>query len=217
MTDVSHPVADLRQLIAGAAKDGATTYSRNEAVFRQGEPAGAVFYVEQGKVKVTVLSQAGKEAILAIAEPGDFIGEGCLTGQLRRTTAVAMTDCSLVRIGKTSLVSLLRNDARFSELFSRHLVKRNMRMEDDLADHLFSSSEQRLARLLSRLAKLDQDEKPEAVIAKISQEELAEMVGTTRARISSFMNKFRRLGFVDYDYCGHLKVRQSLRSVFLAE
>jgi CRP/FNR family transcriptional regulator, cyclic AMP receptor protein len=215
--DVFQPVADLKQLIAGASKDGSTTYRRNEAVFRQGEPAGAAFYVERGKVKVTMLSQGGKEAILAIAEPGDFIGEGCLTGQLRRTTAVAMTDCSLARINKASLVSLLRNDAKFSELFSRHLVKRNMRMEDDLADHLFSSSEQRLARLLSRLAKFDQDERPEAVIAKISQEELAEMVGTTRARISSFMNKFRRLGFVDYDYCGQFKVRRSLRSIFLVE
>ena len=215
--DVSHPVADLGQLIAGAAKDGSTTYSRNEVVFRQGEPAGAAFYFERGKVKVTMLSSRGQGGHLGDRRAGRLHRRGLSDGTAEAHNRGRHDGCALVRINKASLVSLLRNDTKFSELFSRHLVKRNMRMEDDLADHLFSSSEQRLARLLSRLAKFDQDERPEAVIAKISQEELAEMVGTTRARISSFMNKFRRLGFVDYDYCGQVKVRRSLRSIFLVE
>jgi CRP/FNR family transcriptional regulator, cyclic AMP receptor protein len=191
-----------------------TAYRRNEIVFSQGAPADAVFYIQQGQVKLTVLSERGKEAIVAIFGTGDFCGEGCLAGQpLRNATAVAIEDSKLMRLEKAALISLLHNEPEFSERFMSHLLARNIRVEADLVDQLFNSSEKRLARILLILSKFGKDDKPERVIPKISQETLAEMVGTTRARVSFFMNKFRKMGLIDYN--GHLEVRSSLLDVVL--
>ena len=185
-----------------------------ELIFSQGDPADALFYVQKGKVKVTTLSSHGKEAVVAILGPGDFFGEGCLAGQpLRISTVAAIADSSVVRLQKAAVIRVLHEEPAFSELFMAYLLARNIRMEADLIDQLFNSSEKRLARLLLLLANFGKDGKPQPVLAKISQETLAEMIGTTRSRVSSFMNKFRRMGFIEYN--GHLEVHSSLLSVVL--
>jgi CRP/FNR family cyclic AMP-dependent transcriptional regulator len=185
-----------------------------QVIFSQGDPADALFYLQKGKVKVTTLSSHGKEAVVAILGAGDFFGEGCLAGQpLRISTVAALVDSSIVRLQKAAVIRVLHDEPAFSELFMAYLLARNIRMEADLIDQLFNSSEKRLARLLLLLANFGKDGKPQPVVAKISQETLAEMIGTTRSRVSSFMNKFRRLGFIEYN--GHLEVHSSLLSVVL--
>src|SRR5260370_13321665 len=189
-------------------------YRKSQIVFSQGDPAEAVFYVEDGKVKVTVVSDQGKEAVVAIHGKGDFFGEGCLTGQPRRlATVTAMADSVVMRLAKASVVRVLHEEPKFSDMFMSYLLTRNARVESDLVDQLFSSSEKRLARLLLLMANFGKEGTPEPVIAKISQETLAEMVGTTRSRINVFMNKFRRLGFVEYN--GVMKVHSSLLNIVL--
>jgi CRP/FNR family cyclic AMP-dependent transcriptional regulator len=192
-------------------------YQKNQAVFSQGDLADAVFYVQDGKVKVTVFSDLGKEAIVAIHGKEDFFGEGCLTGQPRRlATVAAMTESVIMRLDKEAMVRVLHDEPAFSEMFLSYILTRNARVEADLVDQLFNSSEKRLARLLLILANFGKEGKPEPVIAKISQEMLAEMIGTTRSRVSVFMNKFRQLGFVEYNG-GDLKVHTSLLNMILHE
>jgi CRP/FNR family transcriptional regulator, cyclic AMP receptor protein len=193
-------------------------YPANAVIFSQGDAASAVFYLQKGKAKITVTSKRGKEAVLSIAGPGDFFGEGCMNGEIRRlATVTAMTECSAMRLEKAAMVRVLHEESKFSDLFIAHLLHRNSRVEEDLVDQLFNSSEKRLARTLLLLANFGKDSKPEPVIAKISQETLAEMVGTTRSRVSFFMNKFRRLGFIDYngDTHGDLHVHTSLLNMVL--
>lgn len=190
------------------------TSPKNHTIFSQGEVANAVFFIQAGKVKLSVVSQQGKEAVLALLEPGAFFGESCLVGQLIRTaTATAEQETSLARIDKEAMVRVLHKEPAFSELFMSYLLSHNMRIEEDLVDQLFNSSEKRLARVLLLLAHFGKDGKPETVIPKISQETLAEMIGTTRSRVSFFMNKFRKLGFIKYN--GKLHVHSSLLNVVL--
>ena len=187
---------------------------KGQIVFSQGDPADAVFYIQKGKLELRVLSRHGKEAILAILGDDDFFGEGCLAGQpLRMATAAAVTACSIMRLEKSAMVAVLHNEPRFSALFISYLLSRNIRIEEDLVDQLFNSSEKRLARLLLLLANFGKEGKPEAVIPKVSQETLAEMIGTTRSRVNFFMNKFRKLGFIQYN--GGLNVHSSLLNVVL--
>ena len=196
--------------------EGRTTtgYDKNQVVFAQGDSANALFYIQKGRVKLTVVSATGKEAVVGILGPEDFFGEGCLTRQLQRvSTASAMDACSIMRIEKARIVRLLREEPAFSEVFVAHLLSRSIRVEEDLVDQLFNSSEKRLARVLLLLANFGKDGPPEPVIEKISQETLAEIVGTTRSRVSFFMNKFRRLGFIDYK--DRLKINSSLLTVVL--
>jgi CRP/FNR family transcriptional regulator, cyclic AMP receptor protein len=189
-------------------------YGKDHIVFSQGEPADAVFYIQKGKVKVTVVSSQGKEAVIALLGSDDFFGEGCRAGQPRRMATVGtMAESIIVRIEKAAIVRLIRDEPAFSEMFIAHLLARTIRVEEDLVDQLFNSSEKRLARLLLLLANFGKDGRPEPVIAKISQETLAEMIGTTRARVSFFMNKFRKLGFIDYN--GGIEVHSSLLNVIL--
>ncbi len=170
-------------------------HRKNETVFSQGDPADAVFYIKKGKVKVTVVSKLGKEAVIAILRIDEFVGEGCLTGQPKRlATASAMTECVTMRVAKTDIQRLLRKEPAFSHMFMSHILARNARVEEDLLDQLFNSTEKRLARLLLLLANFGREGRPEPLIAKISQETLAEMIGTTRSRVSHFMNKFRKAG-----------------------
>jgi CRP/FNR family transcriptional regulator, cyclic AMP receptor protein len=206
---------DLRVFLANANEGRAISICRtNQPVFSQGEPADSVFYIQEGKVKVTVLSEQGKEAIVAILGTGDFCGEGCLAGQPRRmATAAAMEDSKIMRLEKAAMIRLLHDEPEFSERFMSHLLARNVRVEADLVDQLFNSSEKRLARLLLILANFGKDGKPVPVIAKISQETLAEMIGTTRSRVSFFMNRFRKMGLIDYN--GHLEIHSSLLNVIL--
>jgi len=189
-------------------------FSKNDMIFSQGDPADAILYIQKGKVKVTVVSNSGKEAILTILGTNDFFGEGCLTGQpIRLVTATALSECSLIRISKKAMVRVLHEEPAFSEVFTAHLLSRIIRVEEDLVDQLFNSSEKRLARVLLLLANFGKDQKSEPVIPRISQETLAEMIGTTRPRVNFFLNKFRKLGFIDYN--GELKVHNSLLSVVL--
>jgi CRP-like cAMP-binding protein len=189
-------------------------YQKNQIIFSQGDPADAVFYVISGGVKVTVVSEQGKEAVVAILGPDEFCGEGCLTGQpLRMATATAIAECSIMRLEKQTMVRVLHDEPKFSEMFIAHLLDRTVRVESDLVDQLFNSSEKRLARALLLLANFGKEGKPEPVIANVSQETLAEMIGTTRSRVSHFMNKFRRLGFINYN--GTLEVHSSLLNVIL--
>jgi CRP/FNR family transcriptional regulator, cyclic AMP receptor protein len=191
-------------------------YGANRTVFWQGEPADSVFYLQRGKVKLSVTSQQGKEAIVAILGDGEFFGEGCLAGQpLRIATATAMTDCTIARIEKPLMARTLHEQHGFSELFVTHLLLRNVRYEADLVDQLFNSSEKRLARTLLLLAHFGKESRAETVLPRVSQENLAQMVGTTRSRVSHFMNKFRELGFVDYSDNGGLTVHSGLLSVVL--
>ena len=183
-------------------------------LFSQGEAAEAVFYIQQGKVKLTVVSPQGKEAVVAILGADDFFGEGCLAGQRKRiVTATAMTDAVVVEIRKAAITETIHKEPAFAEMFIAHLLSRTIRVEADLVDQLFNSSEKRLARLLLLLANFGKDEKPEPIIAKISQETLAEMIGTTRSRVSFFMNKFRKLGLIEYN--GGIKVNTSLLNLVL--
>ena len=189
-------------------------FSKNQTIFAQGDPSDAVFYIQKGKVKVTVVSEGGKEATIGILSEGEFFGEGCLTGQLLRLGSVtAMTDCSVMRIDKKTMMAVLHREHAFSDMFVAYLLTRNIRYEADLVDQLFNSSEKRLARVLLLLAHFGKDGKPEVAIPKISQETLAEMVGTTRSRVSFFMNRFRKLGFIRYN--GELEVHSSLLNVVL--
>ncbi|MGA7401468.1 MAG: Crp/Fnr family transcriptional regulator [Candidatus Sulfotelmatobacter sp.] len=191
-----------------------SAFSKKQTIFVQGDPSDAVFYIQKGKVRLTVVSKAGKEAIIGILNEGDFFGEGCLTGQLLRlSSATAVTDCSVMRIDKKSMMAALHREQAFSDMFVAYLLTRNVRYEEDLVDQLFNSSEKRLARILLLLAHFGKDGKPEVAIPKISQETLAEMVGTTRSRVSFFMNRFRKLGFIRYN--GELEVHSSLLAVVL--
>jgi CRP/FNR family cyclic AMP-dependent transcriptional regulator len=193
-----------------------SAYKKDQTLFSQGEPADAVFYIQQGEVKLTVLSKHGKEAVVAMLGTGHFCGEGSLAGQpLRMATAAAIEECTIMRIEKATMIRLLHDEPEFSERFMSHLLARNLRVEADLVDQLFNSSEKRLARLLLILAKFGKDGRPERVVPKISQEMLAEMIGTTRARVNYFMNKFRKMGLIDYN--GHLEIHSSLLDVVLHE
>ncbi|MGD0790478.1 MAG: Crp/Fnr family transcriptional regulator [Terriglobales bacterium] len=188
---------------------------QKQTIFTQGDAADAVFYIQKGKVRLTVVSESGKEATLGILSEGEFFGEGSLAGQpLRMGSATAMTDCELLRIDKKEMMLALHREHTFSDLFVAYLLARNIRYEEDLVDQLFNSSEKRLARILLLLAHFGKDGVPETVIPKVSQETLAEMVGTTRSRVSFFMNRFRKLGFVDYGG-GGLQVHSSLLNVVL--
>ena len=190
------------------------SYQRKQGVFAQGDVADAVFYLQSGRVKLTVVSKQGKEAIVALLGPEEFFGEGCLAGQpLRMSTATAIEDTTVVRLDKKAMVRLLHTNAKFSEMFTTYLLSRNIRFEEDLVDQLFNSSEKRLARILLLLAHFGKEGKQEPVIPKISQETLAGMIGTTRSRVSHFMNKFRKLGFIDYN--GGMSVHSSLLNIVL--
>jgi len=191
-------------------------HSKKDVIFAQGEDANAVFYIKKGKVKVAVVSKDGKEAVVAILGPDEFVGEGCLIGQPKRlATASAMTDCETMRVARTEFHRLIHEEPAFSQMFVTHVLTRNARVEEDLVDQLFNSTEKRLARLLLLLANFGKAGQTEPILAKISQETLAEMIGTTRSRVSHFMNKFRKMGFIDYN--GHLEVHNSLVGVLLAD
>jgi CRP/FNR family cyclic AMP-dependent transcriptional regulator len=191
-------------------------YRKDKTIFRQGDPSDAVFYIQSGKVKTTVVSEEGKEAVVALLGIGDFFGEGCLTGQPQRLATVsALTECVIVRISKTDITRVIHEEPAFAELFISHLLARNSRVEEDLVDQLFNSSEKRLARTLLILANFGKEGRPEPIIAKVSQETLAEMIGTTRSRVSFFMNKFRKLGLIDYN--GNIEVHSSLLNVVLRD
>jgi CRP-like cAMP-binding protein len=188
-------------------------YKKNQRIFSQGDPADANFYIQTGKVKVTVVSKQGKEAVVAILGVDDFFGEGCLAGQpMRMASAAAMSECSIMRLEKPGVIRVLHSEPVFSELFLHYLLSRNIRIEEDLVDHLFNSSEKRLARVLL-MANFGKEGTVEQVIPKISQETLAEIVGTTRSRVSFFMNRFRKLGFIEYN--GRLEVHSSLLNIVL--
>jgi CRP/FNR family cyclic AMP-dependent transcriptional regulator len=192
------------------------TVPKKKTIFAQGDSSDAVFYIREGKVRLTVVSRIGKEATIGILNKGDFFGEGCLTGQpLRLCSAIAMTDCSVMKIDKKSMVEVLHREHGFSDLFVAYLLTRNIRYEEDLVDQLFNSSEKRLARILLLLAHFGKDGQPETLIPKMSQETLAEMIGTTRSRVSFFMNRFRKLGFIDYRAGDELQVHSSLLNIVL--
>ena len=216
MTTPKEQPVDWEALLKGIFR-GKTIIERgmDRNVFRQGDPADSLFYLRRGKVKLTVISPQGKEAIIAILGAGEFFGEGCLTGQpVRMATAIAMTDCSLDRIDKPLMARMLHEHHDFSELFVTHLLTRNIRYEADLIDQLFNSSEKRLARILLLLSHFGKDSEAEAVIPNVNQDTLAQMVGTTRSRVSYFMNRFREHGFIDYGN-GGLTVHSGLLSVVL--
>jgi CRP/FNR family cyclic AMP-dependent transcriptional regulator len=188
--------------------------SAKQSVFAQGDPTDAVFYIQKGTVRLTVLSSGGKEATIGILGPGNFFGEGCLAGQpLRMGSAVAVTDCNLLRIDKKAMMQALHREHKMSDMFVAYLLARNIRYEEDLVDQLFNSSEKRLARILLLLAHFGKEGVPESVVPAISQATLAEMVGTTRSRVNFFMNRFRKLGFIHYN--GGLEVHSSLLNVVL--
>jgi CRP/FNR family cyclic AMP-dependent transcriptional regulator len=189
-------------------------YRTKQLIFAQGDEADAVYYLQKGQVKLSVVSKQGKEAVIALLGAGEFFGEGCLAGQpLRMATATATLACSIVRIDKQTIIRVLHDEPTFSTLFIKHLLSRNIRIEEDLVDQLFNSSEKRLARILLLLANFGKEGRPEKVIPKISQEVLAEMIGTTRSRVSYFMNKFRKLGFIHYN--GGLEIHSSLLNIVL--
>jgi len=189
-------------------------YRKDQIAFRQGDPADAVFYIQKGKIKLTVVSERGKEAVVGILEPNHFFGEGCLNGHpLRVTTATAIEQSRITRIPKAEMIATLHDQPKFSELFMADLLSRNSRIEEDLIYQLFNSSEKRLARVLLLLANFGKEATVEPIIGKFSQETLAEMIGTTRSRVSFFMNKFRKLGYIEYN--GKLEIRNSLLNVVL--
>ncbi|MFZ3213312.1 MAG: Crp/Fnr family transcriptional regulator [Terriglobales bacterium] len=191
------------------------SFSKKQALFAQGDAADAVFYIREGKVRLSVVSSSGKEATLGILGGGDFFGEGCLVGQpLRMGSAIALTDCVVLRVDKKAMMEALHREPTLSDMFVAYLLARNIRYEEDLVDQLFNSSEKRLARILLLLAHFGKEGVPETLVPKVSQETLAEMVGTTRSRVSFFMNRFRKLGFVDYNG-GGLQVHSSLLNVVL--
>lgn len=207
------PKGFLAKLGAGRS---AANFSKPSRIFAQGDPANAVFYIQEGRVKLTVVSRQGKEAVIALLGPGDFFGEGCLAGQaVRMSSASAISECSIVRLEKDALVRALREQPSFAEMFLMHVLSRNIRFEADLVDHLFNSSEKRLARVLLLLANFGKTGEPAMVIPKISQETLAEIIGTTRSRVSFFMNRFRKMGFIEYN--GGVEVHSSLLNVVLLD
>ncbi len=200
----------------GSSAATVAKYRKHQIVYSQGSPADAVFFIKKGKAKATVVSEKGKEAVLSLLAAGDFFGEGCVAGQeIRTTTVTAITETILLQFEKPAFVRLLHAEPELSELFWNHVLKRSMRIEADLVDQLFNSSERRLARLLLLLANYGQDDQPVPIIAKISQETLAEMIGTTRSRVSYFMNKFRELGYISYN--GRIEVHKSLLNLVLHE
>ena len=200
---------------AGVGRD-ISTFAKKDVIFAQGDNADSIFYIKKGKIKVAVLSTEGKEAVVALLGPDEFVGEGCLIGQSKRlATASAMSECEVMCVQKGEIQRVILDEPAFSQMFVAHILARNARVEEDLVDQLFNSTEKRLARLLLLLANFGKEGRPEPIIAKISQETLAEMVGTTRSRVSHFMNKFRQLGFIDYN--GHLEVHSSLLSVLLGD
>ncbi|HYW43745.1 MAG TPA: Crp/Fnr family transcriptional regulator [Bryobacteraceae bacterium] len=206
-----NPKAFLTRLGAKTIK---ADYGKGQVLFAQGDLANAVFYIVKGKVKLSVVSKQGKEAVIAILGPGDFFGEGCMAGQMvRMSTAAGLSECTVIELKKETVVRVLHDEPAFSELFLAHLLSRNIRIEEDLVDQLFNSSEKRLARVLLLLANFGKEGKPEKVVAKLSQETLASIVGTTRSRVSYFMNRFRKLGFIHYN--GGLEVHSSLLHVVL--
>jgi CRP-like cAMP-binding protein len=215
MAAKQQPAFDPKSFLAKIGDGRAIAkYRKDQIIFSQGEPADAVFYVQKGKVKLTVVSEQGKEAVIAILGTDEFFGEGCLAGQLQRiATVTVMTDAVLMRLEKTAIIRVIHQEPAFSEKFIAHLLGRSIRVEADLVDQLFNSSEKRLARLLLLLANFGKAAAPEPVIPKISQETLAEMIGTTRSRVSFFMNKFRKLGFIEYN--GGIEVHSSLLNVVL--
>src|SRR6202048_3877603 len=217
MATKSRPSFDPKSFLAkvgeGRSIEG---YHKDQIVFSQGDPADAVFYVERGEVKVTVVSEQGKEAVVAILGTNQFFGEGCLAGQAQRiATVTTMTDSVIARLEKSAIIQVIHQEPTFSEMFIAHLLGRAIRVEADLVDQLFNSSEKRLARMLLLLANFGKEGTPEPVIAKISQETLAEMIGTTRSRVSFFMNKFRQLGLINYN--GRIEVHRSLLNVVLRD
>jgi CRP/FNR family transcriptional regulator, cyclic AMP receptor protein len=211
----SKPAFDLKNFLTKAhGKRKREDFDENTSIFCQGEPADAIFYIHKGKVKLTVLSRHGKEAVVAILGVGDFFGEGCLAGQpLRMGTAVSMTGSSIMKLAKADVIRALHEQPSFSEVFVAHLLSRNIRIEEDLVDQLFNSSEKRLARVLLLLANFGKEGTPQTVIPKMSQETLAGIIGTTRSRVSFFMNRFRKLGFIEYN--GGLTIHSSLLNVVL--
>jgi CRP-like cAMP-binding protein len=212
-TRIFDPRAFLATVSRGRTE---SVHHKGAVIYRQGDPADAVFYVQKGKIKLTVASKQGKEAVVALLGPDEFFGEGCLIGQtLRLATATAMVDSEVLRVDKAEMVRVLHAEPAFGEVFIAHLLTRNSRIEEDLVDQLFNSSEKRLARTLLILANFGKPGGPQPITTKISQETLAEIIGTTRPRVSHFMNKFRKLGFIDYN--GHLQVHSSLLSVVLRD
>jgi CRP/FNR family cyclic AMP-dependent transcriptional regulator len=211
------PSFDPRKFLATIGKGRRVVlFPKKQTILAQGEAANALFYIQEGKVRVTVVSEHGKEATIGILSKGDFFGEGCLAGQpLRAASSTAMTNCSILRIEKKAMMEALHREHALSDMFVAYLLGRNIRYEEDLVDQLFNSSEKRLARILLLLAHFGKEGVPETVISKISQETLAEMIGTTRSRVSFFMNRFRKLGFVDYDGGSGLQVHSSLLNVVL--
>jgi CRP/FNR family cyclic AMP-dependent transcriptional regulator len=208
------------KLFLAQAGEGRTLdkYRENQPIFLQGEPADSIFYIQKGKIKLTVVSKQGKEAVIALLGPGDFFGEGCLAGQtLRMAGAISMSECSILRMEKPGAIRLLNEQPAFSDVLLHHLLSRTIRIEEDLVDQLFNSSEKRLARVLLLLANFGKEGMPELLIPKISQEMLAEIVGTTRSRVSFFMNRFRKMGFIHYtgQHTDGLEVRSSLLNVIL--
>ncbi len=205
---------DYKPSLGRLGKGRLQRHRQNQPIFSQGDAADSVFYIQKGNVKLTVISRQGKEAVVGILGAGTFFGEGCLAGQLRRmASATAMSDCLVKRLEKEDVIRVLRQDPAFSGLFLNYVLSHNIKIEEDLVDHLFNSSEKRLARTLLMLANFGKEGKPETVIPKISQETLAEIVGTTRSRINVFMNKFRKLGFIHYN--GVLEVHSSLLNIVL--
>jgi CRP-like cAMP-binding protein len=208
---------DAREVLGRIRAANTRAYRKREVIFSQGDPADAVFYLEAGQVKLTVVSTTGKEAVIAILESGAFFGEGCLAGQpSRMSTASALTGASVVRIARKAMVGWLRREPEFAEIFTAYLLSRNLRIEEDLVDQLFNSSEKRLARLLLLLAHFGKDQKADLLISKISQETLASMIGTTRSRTSHFLNRFRKMGFIDYDG-NSLRVHPALMTIVLRD
>jgi CRP/FNR family cyclic AMP-dependent transcriptional regulator len=211
------PLFDPAVFLATAAVGrDISKYAKKDVIFAQGDGADAVFYIKKGKVKVAVISEQGKEAVVALLGADEFVGEGCLIGQPKRlATASAMTECEIMRVEKTEIQRVIHEEPAFSGMFVSHILARNARVEEDLVDQLFNSTEKRLARLLLLMANFGKEGRPEPILAKISQETLAEMIGTTRSRVSHFMNKVRELGFINYN--GHLEVHSSLLGVLLAD
>ena len=210
-------VADWEPFLAGISSGKtAMKYGANRDLFLQGDPADSVFYLRRGKVKLAVTSEQGREATVAILGDGEFFGEGCLAGQLLRVgTATAIADCTLVRIEKPLMVRVLHEQHEFSEMFATHLLSRSIRYEADLVEQFFNSSEKRLARILLLLAHFGKESRAETVVPRVNQKNLAKMVGITRSQVSHFMNKFRRLGFIDYSGNGGLKVQGGLLTLVL--
>ena len=205
-----------RYLATSGVRKKIVSYRKGQTIFSQGDPGKSVIYLQSGNVKITVSAASGKEAVLAFLKPGDFFGEGCIAGQpLRMTTATAMNHASALEIERLEMVRILHEEHDFSDRFVAHMLRRNVRIEEDLVDQLFNSSEKRLARALLLIARYGNMEKPEKIVARVSQKTLAEMIGTTRSRVSFFMNKFRKLGFIKYN--GGLQVNDSLLRIILRD